>query len=138
MNKLLLLFTLLSGIVIKPAFAQGEENDYQSLIGKAIDTGGLDAHVEKHLKTLGDQGAVEIGRAISDKPLTPSQLLIVLTLIEDSFSDTTQVADESNRTPRLALLLVRYVEISAKEDRSVERSAAETRKLLEAASARNK
>jgi hypothetical protein len=138
MDKAILLLTLLSSIVIRPALAQIDGNDYQSMIGKAIDTGGMDAHVEKHLRTLGDQGAVEIGRAISDKLLTPSQMLIVLTLVEDSFSDTTQVTDESNRTPRLALLLVRYVEISAKEDRSVERSAAETRKLLEAVSAGNK
>jgi hypothetical protein len=68
MKKLLLSLALLSNIAIEPALPQTDGNDYESIIGKAIDSGGLDAHVEKHLRTLGDQGIVEIGELSLIRP----------------------------------------------------------------------
>jgi hypothetical protein len=82
-------------------------NDYQSIIEESILTGALDGHVEKHLRTIGDEGSIEIARAISDKDLSAPLMLLVLTLIQDCFSDVSQIPVKSNRNPRVALLLLR-------------------------------
>lgn len=85
-------------------------------------------------KPLGDEGAVAIARVISDRSLTRAEVEMVLTLLQDSFSDVGQIQPASNRQPRAALLLLRYLEYSA-DDPELKKEIAETRKLLAKASA---
>jgi len=128
MNKTLSISVLLS--VISCVCAGQSEQPRTHLLETAIFDGLIDGHVDKYLRSAGDRGCVEIERIISDKPLTSQQMLVVLSLIQDSFVDITQISVEEDRTPRVALLLTKYLELASGGDSGVKVAATTTKNLL--------
>jgi hypothetical protein len=128
MKKTLSIFILLS--LIGCVCTGQSQQPSTHLLQTAIFDGLIDGHVDKYLRSAGDRGCVEIERIISDKPLTSQQMLVVLSLIQDSFVDITQIPVEEDRAPRVALLLTRYVELASGGDSGVKVAATATKHLL--------
>ena len=101
----------------------------QEMIANLLRTGMYDGHLTKRLRTLGDESAVDIAKAISDRSLSSPEIDLILLMVSDAFSDPSFIQVESDRDPRVSLLLLHYLECSAQEASVKDRIAA-TRKTL--------
>ncbi len=116
-------------LVPSPTFGQIFYGNTEGLIEKTLRSGGYDGHLTKQLRTLGDEAAVSIARVVSDASLTRPEVDMILTLLQDSFSDVSQIQLASNRQPRVAFLLLRYLEYSV-QDSALRIRISEARKAL--------
>ena len=102
-------------LVPSTTFGQIFYGNTEGLIEKTLRTGGYDGHLTKQLRTLGDEAAVAIARVVSDASFTRPEVDMILTLLQDSFFDVSQIQLASNRRPRVAFLLLRYLEYSVQD-----------------------
>jgi len=91
----------------------------------------LEGHDQKVIGELGDASAVLITKILSDRNLTSQTIDNVLVVLGGSFADPAHLAIASDREPRTALLLLRYLDIST-SDVGLKRRIADTRKYIEA------
>jgi hypothetical protein len=105
--------------------------DPERIIRRIVDDGISEGHDQKVIGRLGDASAVLITKILSDKNLTSKTIDNVLVVLEGSFAEPALVAIASDREPRTALLLLRYLYISA-SDTGLKRRIADTRKHIEA------
>ena len=105
--------------------------DPERIIRRIVDGGISEGHDQKVIGPLGDASAVLITKILSDRNLTSQTIDNVLVVLEGSFADPTFVEITSDREPRTALLLLRYLDIST-SDIGLKRRIADTRKYIEA------
>ena len=108
---------------------QTPEENARSLVEKALWKGEMDGHVIKDLRVLGDSGAAVIAKVISIERLDSLQIEGVLELLQASFSDPNSVPVVSDRQPRAALLLLRYLEF-ATQDSNMRKKIEDARRSL--------
>lgn len=108
-----------------------QEGYAEERIATSLRTGSYEGFLTKMLRLMGDQGAVAVAKVISDRPLSDSEFEFVLSYLHDSFSDVSLIHEPSNREPRVALLVLRYLECSTK-DPGRRREIEETRRSLPA------
>ena len=104
--------------------------DPERIIRRIVDDGISEGHDQKVIGRLGDAGAVLITKILSDKNLTSKTIDNVLVALEGSFADPALVEVASDREPRTALLLLRYLDIST-SDIGLKRRITDTRKHIE-------
>lgn len=126
-NKIFIVLALVAASSVSEA--QMPPGYPEERISAFLRTGVYDGHMRKMLMLLGDQGAVAIARVISADPLSDLHLDSILLLLRDSFSDVSLIQEPSNREPRVALLVLRYLECST-QDPGLKRKIEETRKSL--------
>ena len=98
-------------------------------ISASLRNGFYDGNMTKMLRLMGDQGAVAVARVISNGPLSEPDLESVLLYLHDAFSEVSLIQEPSNREPRVALLVLRYLECSTKNP-GLKRKIEQTRKSL--------
>ena len=117
--------------LILSTFGNAQAGDPERVIRRIVDDGFLEGQDQKVIGPLGDASAVLITKILSDRDLTSQTINNVLVVLGRSFADPTFVAIASDRKPRTALLLLRYLDIST-SDVGLKRRIADTRKYIEA------
>ena len=84
---------------------------------------------QKILVHMGDAGAVLATKVLADRTLTAKTIGNALAVIEDSFGELKLVEVTADKEPRAALLLLRYLELSAPDAES-RKAIVDTRKYV--------
>src|ERR1700683_2593874 len=92
-----------------PAGSQGVVNDYEGMIRHAIETGGMDGHLDKYLCWMGDAAAVHVVKIIGGKNLTAQEASMVLDILWTAFAAPKLVENPPDREPRAALFVLSYL-----------------------------
>jgi hypothetical protein len=91
------------------AQTQVAEISSEQIIANIIRTGAYSGVADKRLSWMGDAASVDVARVISDKELTPLEVSSVLDVLTLSFSAPKLVASKPDRSPRVALLVLKYL-----------------------------
>ena len=129
----LLAFVAFSGI----AYGQTSSVATEDVIRRVITSGGYDGITDKLLSRMGDVVAVQITRIVADKDLTDPEIDGALAAIHLAFSDPKLVPESSDRTPRSALFVLRYLNLSA-HDPAVRARVEETKAFVNRAASNEK
>ena len=116
--------------LILSTLGNAQAGDPERVIRRIVDDGILEGHDQKVIGELGDASAVLITKILSDRDLTSQTIDNVLVVLGRSFADPTSLAIASDRKPRTALLLLRYLDIST-SDAGLKGRIAHTRKYIE-------
>lgn len=116
---------ILSGV----AYGQAG-NDPEHVIKRMFDTASFEGHDQKVIGRLGDAGAVLVTKILAGRDLTSQTIDTALVVIGGSFADPSMVETASDRQPRTALLLLRYLDLSA-SDTDVKKRIADTLKYVQ-------
>lgn len=100
------------------------------IIRRIVEDGISEGHDQKVIGRLGDASAVFVTKILSDKNLNSQTIDNVLEVLRGSFADPAFVADASDREPRTALFLLKYLDIST-SDAVLKKRIADTRKYLQ-------
>jgi hypothetical protein len=101
----------------------------EDIISRMIETGVLDGHDQMVIGRLGDGGAVLVTKVLGDRDLTSSTIDNTLIVIGRLFADPTFVEPAADRQPKTALLILKYLDLSAK-DPALRKRIADTEKYV--------
>jgi hypothetical protein len=124
--------TLAIGVaLILSSAAYGQTgSDPEHVIKRMFDTASYEGHDQKVIGRLGDVGAVLVTKILAGRDLTQQTIDTALVVIEGSFADPNFVEAASDRQPRTALLLLRYLGLST-SDPVVKKRIADTVKYVQ-------
>jgi|SRR5271157_4415734 len=105
-------------------------NDPEHVIKRMFDTASFEGHDQKVIGRLGDAGAVLVTKILAGRDLTSQTIDTALVVIEGSFADPNFVEAANDRQPRTALLLLRYLDLSAR-DSALKKRIADTAKYVQ-------
>jgi hypothetical protein len=104
--------------------SQGEET-----VRRVIQLGGISGWDDKELGRMGDAAAVDVAKFVGGDNLSEQQAGSVLAVLQLAFSSPKLVATPSDREPRAALFVLRYLEATA-ANAAVKQRVAEARSLI--------
>ena len=108
------------------------EGDAQDMIANMIRTGGYSGFVDKELGRMGDAAAVAVTKVLGGTANLPvDQVDTILTVIHLAFAAPQLVEVVSDREPRTALLVLRYLDLSTSDVALKGRIAEEARHVRE-------
>lgn len=117
--------------LIPLSLAHGQSgDDPEQVVTRMIQTGFFEGHDQKVVGRLGDAGAVFATKILAGKDLTPATIGNTLVVIQESFVDLSLVDAPSERQPKTALLVLRYLELST-NDKELKKNIAETGKYIQ-------
>ena len=110
--RVLMAFTLIAccGISLAQTTLDADaENSVGRLMSHAED-GTYTSWDQKDLNRLGDVAAVSLTKVVAGKNLRPSEIRQALLIITLSFNVPRLITRESDKTPRTAMFVLRYLE----------------------------
>jgi hypothetical protein len=125
-----MLFVLICALGPQIVLGQGRVLSLEELIARTLSTGLYDGHLTKQVRMLGDAAAVTLTKVLGEKSLTDIEVDTVLTVVSDAFSELTLVAVVSDREPRTALLLLKYLDCRTESSSTLKQRVSETRKYV--------
>jgi len=100
-------------------------------IRATIESSAIDGHLYKIAPRMGDAAAVSITRAIAGDVPSRSQIETSLLILNDAFIDVSIVQNIPDRSPRTALLLLRYFETVTTDTKLHEQIESTRERILE-------
>jgi hypothetical protein len=100
--------------LLSPAYGQSG-GDPEHIIRRIVDEGVIEGHDQKVIGSLGDAGAVLVTKVLAGRDLTSSTIDNTLIVIDGIFADPRFVAAASDKQPRTALLVLRYLDLSTND-----------------------
>jgi hypothetical protein len=123
--------TLAIFLIVVSATVHGQAgNDPEHVIREIVDTGFIDGHSQKVIGPLGDSGAVFLTRVLGGRDLTPKAIDDALEVITESFADPRLIQAASDKEPRTAMLVLKYLDLST-DNVGLKRHVANTRKYVQ-------
>ena len=92
---------------------RASESQDEQTVRRVIQSGGMSGWDDKELGKMGDAAAVNIARVVGGSDLSEKQAESVLTVLQLAFSAPRLVTNPSDREPRVALFVLRYMEATA-------------------------
>ncbi len=124
-----LIFAIFLALVLSSIAYCQTGNDPGRIVKQIVDTGLIQGWDQKALFHLGDAGAVLVTKVLAGRGLTPKTIDSALMVISDSFADPSLVEAVSDREPRTALLVLRYLDLSTNDAES-KKHVGDTRKYI--------
>ena len=90
-------------------------SDPERIIRRIVDDGISEGHDQKVIGGIGDAGAVLLTKILADRVLTSNTIDNALVVLGEVFADPAFVEIPSDRQPRTALLLLRYLDLSTND-----------------------
>jgi hypothetical protein len=122
------LLAFVSVALLTSAFGQAV-NDRERVIRRTIDQGISEGWDQKILGGMGDAAAVLLTKILGGEDLNPTKIDMSMVVLYEAFADPRTVEPASEREPRTALLLLRYLDLESK-DAAQKKRIAETVKYL--------
>src|SRR5215475_10005494 len=115
-------------VSLHPSFDHAESSQPPSapeaIIKRVIDSGISEGHDQKVIGQLGDGAAVLATKILAGRVPTPTNIDMSLVVLRSAFADPSFV-EATDREPRTALLLLRYLDLCT-NDSTVKQRIAET------------
>jgi hypothetical protein len=124
------LIVLLASIMLASSAYCQTVSSPQAVIERMINTGDYEGHDDKVVGPMGDAAAVVVTKVLAGKNLSTRQIDSVLLILTSAFADPGAVAVESDRQPRTASLILRYLDLST-QDRQLKDRIMQTRRTIE-------
>jgi len=125
-----LTFAICVSLILSTLAYSQSGNDPEYVIKRMVDTGAFEGHDQKVIGRLGDGGAVLLTKILAGSDLTSNTIDNALVVLAGIFADPSLVETTSNRQPRTALLLLRYLDLSTK-DAALKKRIADTGKYVQ-------
>ena len=125
-----LLMVLLASILLAGSAFSQTPSTPETMITHMINSGEYEGQNSKVIGPMGDAAAVVVTKVLADKSITSNQIDSVLVILYSAFADPSMVEVVSDRQPRTASLLLRYLDLST-QDRQLKERIMQTKRTIE-------